>query len=208
MELQGAKEQIAKEEKKRKGRVMLHYLNKIGNKIQTQAWDRWIEVHQAMARAGRIMQRVMCRFTEGQLVKGFNLWLGKIRKVMESAALMDKCLSRIQHVSTHRGFHKWIDCLKYERIMAQMKDEGDNQQRLKVGYDEEMRQLRLRLAHEQEARLHELRLQSAAIEEAHQHAIKALKVRVASTVSGMGRSTSVFELLAYYFLPLRLLHIG
>jgi hypothetical protein len=66
-----------------------------------------------MLRAGRIMHRVMCRFTENQTVMGWDRWvqvLGDEKRAVEqkaadeerTSAVMQQCLLRVEHRITQQ----------------------------------------------------------------------------------------------------------
>ena len=58
-ELEAARAQVEKDKEEKAGRLMQYCLNKIINTQYVQAWDRWMSVHKAMLRAGRIMHRTV-----------------------------------------------------------------------------------------------------------------------------------------------------
>jgi hypothetical protein len=74
LDSQALRAQIELQKQEKAGRVVRYCLNRITCLARVEAWDRWLEVHQAMARAGRMMDRVLCRLEQNALVCGWSKW--------------------------------------------------------------------------------------------------------------------------------------
>ena len=74
LDSQALRAQIELQKREKAGRVVQYCLNRITCLARVEAWDRWLEVHQAMARAGRMMDRALCRLEQNALVCGWSKW--------------------------------------------------------------------------------------------------------------------------------------
>jgi hypothetical protein len=66
--------QLAQDKRALASRMMVRSLGRLQRTKRVEAWDRWLEVHQAMARAGRMMDRALCRLEQNALVCGWSKW--------------------------------------------------------------------------------------------------------------------------------------
>ena len=107
----------------------------------------------------------------------FGGWKENVVTREQAGAIMNRCLLRIDNRCTSQALSKWIEFVRWELISAKAAEQDSSRSQLKASYEGEMKKIRASLSHDQETRLHELRLQTSAIEEAHQQALKALKVR-------------------------------
>jgi hypothetical protein len=80
-----------------------------------QAWDRWIALNKAMARAGKVMNRVMCRFTSAQLVAGWERWMEVLEAQQHAGVVMERCLGRILNAAMGPAMGKWAEVVDYEK---------------------------------------------------------------------------------------------
>jgi hypothetical protein len=101
--------QIEQQKREKAGRIVQYCLNRITSAARVKAWERWLEVNQAMARAGKIMNRVMCRFAEAQLVVGWERWMDVQEAQQHAAAVMERSLHRLGHIYVAAALSKWAD---------------------------------------------------------------------------------------------------
>ena len=66
----------------------------------------------AFLRAGRIMLRVMSRFTNGLQLGGWERWLEVIEAEKQAGAIMQRCLQRIENGAFVGAWEKWLSVIE------------------------------------------------------------------------------------------------
>jgi hypothetical protein len=94
---------------------MKHCLNRISNAAYAQAWDRWVVVHAAMERAGRVIQRTLARLAFGQLARGWDRWLAVQAESMRAAAVVEKCMARMENSVVAISLDKWVAVAEWSK---------------------------------------------------------------------------------------------
>jgi hypothetical protein len=115
LDSQALRAQIELQKQEKAGRVVRYCLNRITSLACVEAWDRWLEVHQAMARAGRVMDRVLCRFASAQLVVGWEHWMAVLEAQHHAGVMMERCMGRILNAAVASAMSKWAEVIDYEK---------------------------------------------------------------------------------------------
>ena len=101
-------------------------LNKICNTRYVAGWEQWVAVHKAMIRAGRLMHRVMCKFTDNQTVMGWDRWQEVEGDQKRAAAIMLRCLNHIEHQYEAEGYSAWLELVAESRELERSRSAEEN----------------------------------------------------------------------------------
>ena len=83
-------------------------------------------VHKAMIRAGRLMHRVMCKFTDNQTVMGWDRWQEVEGDQKRAAAIMLRCLNHIEHQYEAEGYSAWLELVAESRELERSRSAEEN----------------------------------------------------------------------------------